>query len=100
MKYLPSVIAAVYQDKFIIKLTFDNGVTKAVDFSKWMKGPIFTPLKSVDYFRKFFLDGTTVAWPNGADIAPEALYVAEDVMKPGVTNGSKRFTPTKHTVVA
>jgi hypothetical protein len=47
-----------------------------VDFEPWLAGPVFEPLKQPTYFKKFFIDGGTVAWPNGADIAPETLYEA------------------------
>lgn len=47
---------------------------KTIDFENWLHGPVFEPLKSPEYFKRFILDGWTVAWPNGADIAPETLY--------------------------
>ena len=36
-------------------------------------------MKSKAYFKRFFIDGPTVAWPNGADIAPETIYEAQPV---------------------
>ena len=74
MGFLPSVVNAEYRDGFRIQLTFNDGTTETVDFSEWLKGPIFKPLLDVAYFRGFFLEGGTVSWPNGADIAPETLY--------------------------
>lgn len=74
MNYIPVVIEAEYIVDYKIKLTFDNGIAKIVDFSKWLKGEMFEPLKDQTYFKKFFVDGWTVSWPNGADIAPETLY--------------------------
>ena len=79
MLYLPSVIKATYVKGYSIDLTFDDGTQKKVDFSQWLDGPVFEPLKDKKYFKKFFLDGSTVAWPNGADIAPETLYEAPDI---------------------
>ena len=74
MKFLPSVVRAEYVDNYRIQLTFNDGTSGAVDFVNWLEGPVFQPLLEGDYFRRFFLDGGTVAWPNGADIAPETLY--------------------------
>jgi hypothetical protein len=74
MKHLPSVIRAEYSGGFKIRLTFNDGVDATVDFSEWLHGPIFEPLKDPAYFSRFFIDGGTVAWPNGADIAPETLH--------------------------
>lgn len=94
MKYLPSVTKAKYVNNFVIELTFDDGTTSAVDFSKWVDdSEVFEPLKKKSFFKKFFLDGNTVAWPNGADIAPETLY---DAAKVNTTLDSKLIDPTNN----
>jgi Protein of unknown function (DUF2442) len=74
MAFLPTVIRAEYRGGHRIRLTFNDDVQKTVDFSGWLDGPVFEPLKDAAYFQRFFIDGGTVAWPNGADIAPETLY--------------------------
>ncbi|MDM8567538.1 DUF2442 domain-containing protein [Candidatus Halobeggiatoa sp. HSG11] len=67
----PPHFYAEYVSEYKIKLTFDNGVKKVADCSK---GGIFEPLKDIEYFKQFFVDGWTISWPNGADIDPETLY--------------------------
>ena len=37
----------------------------------WLTGPIFEPLNK-HYFKKFFIDGLTIAWSNGADMRLKA----------------------------
>ena len=74
MKFLPSVTSAKYDGGYRLLLTFNDGTSGSVDFSRWLEGPVFEPLKDIVYFQRFFLDGGTVGWPNGADIAPETLY--------------------------
>ena len=74
MEYLPVVIDAEYVSDYKIKVTFDNGEKKIADCFKWLNGEVFEPLKDKVYFKKFFVDGWSISWPNGADISPEALY--------------------------
>jgi hypothetical protein len=76
MDFLPHVVQASYERAFRIRLTFNDGVEASVDFQPWLTGEVFEPLKKTSYFKKFFIDGGTVVWPNGADIAPETLYEA------------------------
>ena len=76
---LPSVIKAKYVKDYLIEVKFNDGTRKSIDFKQWLTGPIFKPLRNKEYFKKFFVDGPTIAWPNGADIAPETLYDAPEV---------------------
>jgi Protein of unknown function (DUF2442) len=76
MDVLPSVIRAAYEGGFRIRLTFHDNLQGTLDSQPWLEGPVFEPLKDRTYFQQFFIDGGTVAWPNGADIAPETLYEA------------------------
>jgi len=74
-----SIIARrTYVFRYRIKITFDNGEQKIADFSKWLKGEVFEPLKDQTYFWKFFVGGWTIASSNGADIAPETLYLESE----------------------
>jgi hypothetical protein len=79
MDYLPVVIAADYLTDYKIRIIFDNGEMKTVDCQKWINGEIFEPLKDKNYFQRFFVDGWSISWPNGADIAPETLYAENEV---------------------
>jgi hypothetical protein len=79
MTYLPEVSQAKRVSGFVITMRFNDGTEKHVDISQWFKGPVFKALKDPKFFAKFFVEGGTLAWPNGVDIAPEALYEAVDV---------------------
>ncbi len=74
MKFLPTVTEAEYMGEYQVHLTFNDGLARTVDFADWLHGPVFEPLKDPACFRRFFLEGGTVVWPNGADVAPETLY--------------------------
>lgn len=58
-------------------LKFDDGVQGEVDLEPLLTpfDGVFEPLRDLMRFREVFIDeGGTIAWPNGADIAPETLY--------------------------
>lgn len=68
------VIQAKYLDNYRLLLTFNTGDQKTVDLQNELNGSVFTPLKQLDYFKKFQIKYNTVEWENGADYAPGYLY--------------------------
>lgn len=75
-KHTVRVVAAEYVKADHIRVTFNDGTKKTIDFSRWLNGEVFRPLASKREFRRFFVAGGTVCWPNGADVAPETLYAS------------------------
>lgn len=68
------VIKAQYVNEYRIKLWFNNGEMRMVDLKDSLNGPVFQPLKDLDFFKKFAIRFNTIEWPNEDDFAPEYLY--------------------------
>ena len=70
------VLEARYLRDFVVWVRCRDGSAGEVDLAPELWGPVFEPLKDVEYFKKFTLDPMchTLTWPNGADIAPEFLH--------------------------
>jgi hypothetical protein len=58
-----------------LRVVFNDGSTRQVDLRPFLDGPVFSPLQDPEFFRRVTLNPVTgtVEWPNGADLAPEAL---------------------------
>ncbi len=72
---MPRLLEARYVRDFVIWVRFDDGSQGEVDFSGELDGPVFQPLRDVQFFRRFTLHPElhTLVWPNSADVAPEFL---------------------------
>ena len=58
-----------------ISVEFEDGLRGVVELEDRLFGPVFEPLREVTVFRQVGIDEFgVVCWPNGADLAPDALY--------------------------
>ena len=54
---------------------FADGVSGEVDLAPRLFGPVFEPLKDPEMFASVGIDDFgAICWPNGADLAPDALH--------------------------
>ncbi len=68
------VTRAAYVSDHQVHVWFNDGTDGEIDLSGELDGPIFEPLRDVDFFKQFRIEGHTLAWENGADFAPEYLH--------------------------
>jgi hypothetical protein len=75
-----------------LQVQFEDGVSGTINLAGDLFGPVFEPLKAEALFAQVQLDVFGApCWPNGADIAPDAIY-AELTGQPTV----QRVAKTKH----
>lgn len=76
-----------------LRLAFADGLLADVDLSERFRGalgPVLEPLRDEAFFAQVTVDAElgTVVWPNGADLAPDALY-DRAVALPGRVPGAR-----------
>lgn len=58
-----------------LEVAFSDGTRGIVSLEDHLFGPVFEPLKDAAFFSLVRVDEFgAVGWPNGADLAPDALY--------------------------
>lgn len=63
-------------DNYILEVEFVDGTKGLVSLEHILWGEVFEPLKDPEYFKKAFIDDFgVITWPNGADLAPDAMYL-------------------------
>jgi len=72
----PALMTLTVRAHGVLALTFADGVSGDVDVLERMRGPVFVEARSAEGFAAAELDqeSGTVAWPGGADLAPDTLY--------------------------
>jgi hypothetical protein len=68
-------------DDFCLHVVFVDGTAGDVRLRAFLDSPstngtLFEPLRDPGYFRQVRLEFGAVVWPNGADLAPDAMYDA------------------------
>ena len=60
-----------------LAVTFNDGLSGIVDVSALVNGPdagVFEALRDTAFFESAYLDCGAIIWPNGADLAPDAMH--------------------------
>lgn len=59
-----------------LEVSFEDGLTRRIDFSGMLEGQLFGPLRDLRIFNAVRLDEEfhTLVWPNDADFDPSTLH--------------------------
>ena len=75
------LVACEARRDFSLAVRFAGGLTGVVDMRPLLARPdlggtVFGPLRDLDMFMRARVEHGAVTWPNGADLAPDAMHDA------------------------
>jgi len=72
---MPRIIRVAALSGHRLHVEFDDGTSGEIEMADRLFGPVFEPLHNAEEFGKVFVDEFgAIAWPCGADLAPDAIY--------------------------
>lgn len=81
---IPHVVAVEPLGEYKLRVTFDDGLVRELDYEGRLRGHMFEPLKDPEYFARVYVDDETgtIAWPHGLDLDPVVLHGDEEPIGP------------------
>ena len=70
----PKAIAVKPLPDYMLQVDFNNGERRLFDVKPYLRGEWFSELLDEKVFKAVKVEGLSVAWPDGQDIAPDCLY--------------------------
>jgi hypothetical protein len=72
---MEKVVSVKAGPNWTLEVRFSDGVGGTISLADRLFGPVFEPLKDPAFFAQVTIDEFgVICWPNGADLAPDALY--------------------------
>ncbi len=69
------IVRVVARPGFRLFVEFDDGACGEIELESALWGPMFEPLRDPEFFARVAVDEYGApCWPNGLDLAPDALY--------------------------
>jgi len=70
------VVAFEQIGPYTLRIRFDDGISRSIDFEAILRGELFGPLRDSEKFARVTLDPEvhTLVWPSGADFDPAVLH--------------------------
>ena len=77
------VLSFQIMDDYVLRVDFDDSVSRVIDFEPVLRGELYGPLRAVVLFNQVRVDpeAHTLLWPNGADFDPATLHDWPDLAK-------------------
>ena len=89
------VVEVLPLPNYELQLTFETGEIRIFDCKPYLNGQVFNALKDKKMFETAQVYWDTVGWANGADLAPETLYL-DSIPVEKHENGESGILPMKN----